>query len=356
MSTPPTPEFQLVFLQKVQRVLDEGQFVATYKFALLHALADLAVLHGDDAGGELRLSTRAIAERFVELYWRQAIPYPSGESLAVLNQNTGRQAAIVKRIAQSRLEHGDSLFGLKCDPREWRRLVGAVEQTMKAQPLWRLQTVGRESLDFLYPDQGQGSEITLRSGISYCLRMFHGLVTSLCSTAWIRHIRKCNESMLGDRADLAEFMFGAERNDLSRHRAILLEVQRGGCFYCNGSIPDAGEVDHFIPWSMYPADLGHNFVLAHKTCNGQKSDHLAAYNHLEKWCERNESDGSTLAEMFDEHRVVHDVANSQRIACWAYARLEAVEGQTWVKGRRALVPLASRWRTLPGLRSMPGGY
>ena len=48
MIPPPDAAFQVRFLQQVQRILAEGSFVATYKFALLHALADLAVLKGDD--------------------------------------------------------------------------------------------------------------------------------------------------------------------------------------------------------------------------------------------------------------------------------------------------------------------
>jgi hypothetical protein len=39
----PTPEEQVQFLRNIQRLLAEGPFVASYKFALVHALADLAV-------------------------------------------------------------------------------------------------------------------------------------------------------------------------------------------------------------------------------------------------------------------------------------------------------------------------
>ena len=39
---PPTPDEQVRFLRNVQRLLAEGQFTASYKFALVHALADLA--------------------------------------------------------------------------------------------------------------------------------------------------------------------------------------------------------------------------------------------------------------------------------------------------------------------------
>ena len=44
----PSAEAQVRFLRDLQRILDEGSFVATYKFALIHALADLAVERGDD--------------------------------------------------------------------------------------------------------------------------------------------------------------------------------------------------------------------------------------------------------------------------------------------------------------------
>lgn len=57
----------------MQRLLAEGLFTATYKYALLAALADLSVELGDDSGGPLPPSTFAIAEKFVEYYWRHAI-------------------------------------------------------------------------------------------------------------------------------------------------------------------------------------------------------------------------------------------------------------------------------------------
>lgn len=96
----PTPEQQVQFLRNIQRLLAEGLFVASYKFALIHALADLAVLHGDDAGAPLDLDTKDIAVKFVELYWRQCRPFQlGGENTGIiLQQNTGRQAAIISQI------------------------------------------------------------------------------------------------------------------------------------------------------------------------------------------------------------------------------------------------------------------
>jgi hypothetical protein len=64
------PEEQVKFLVNLQRLLEEGQFVWTYKYALLLALADLSVEHGNDTDEPLEISTRSIAEKFIQYYWR----------------------------------------------------------------------------------------------------------------------------------------------------------------------------------------------------------------------------------------------------------------------------------------------
>ncbi len=62
---------RIQFIVNIQRLLDEGLFTASYKFALLLALADLSVEFGDDSGAPLELTTYAIAEKFIQYYWRQ---------------------------------------------------------------------------------------------------------------------------------------------------------------------------------------------------------------------------------------------------------------------------------------------
>src|SRR5579859_7531720 len=90
----PTAEEQIAFLGKIERLLSEGQFVATYKYALLVAIADLAVKFGSDDGSELDLPIRAIAEEFIELYWRQGTPFGNAavadRDYSTLKQSTGQ--------------------------------------------------------------------------------------------------------------------------------------------------------------------------------------------------------------------------------------------------------------------------
>jgi len=90
----PTAEEQLAFLRKLRRLLDEGTFTATYKYALLHAIADLCVTRGDGSGEAPTLTTRELADQFVRLYWRQAAPFPAAGTNRPLKQNAGRQAAV----------------------------------------------------------------------------------------------------------------------------------------------------------------------------------------------------------------------------------------------------------------------
>ena len=69
---PPSDE-QIRFLVNLQRLLHEGLFVASYKFALLLATSDLSVENGDDSGSPLILTISEIAAKFIQYYWRQAV-------------------------------------------------------------------------------------------------------------------------------------------------------------------------------------------------------------------------------------------------------------------------------------------
>jgi hypothetical protein len=91
---PPTPEEQIDFLVNLQRLLDEGQFTASYKYALLLALADLSIENGDDSGAPLTMDTNDIAEKFIQYYWRQTLPYTSPVNAKVLQQNISARTSL----------------------------------------------------------------------------------------------------------------------------------------------------------------------------------------------------------------------------------------------------------------------
>lgn len=347
MASPPTADDQLRFLRHVQRLLSEGSFVATYKYALLRALADLAVTKGDDSGGPLTLSVPEIAETIIALYWRQAIPFPAaaGRNPRVLRQNTNanKPAEILTALIQARSQYGDSLARLQQASVYYPRLIRQVAAVVRKQPLWRLQTVGKQTLDFLYPRVGSGDSVTLRPGVAYCLRAFHDLIVELIHGAWLRHVRRFNTDVLGESADLTAFLFGGERADLAAYRPILIEFQDRRCFYCKRLLDTRGDVDHFIPWAKYAVDLGHNFVLAHAGCNASKAGHLAGEEYLGAWIARNRTMEPALSEQFARAGIVHNLRASERVAYWAYSNASQAGGQVWMGA--GLAPLSPGWST-----------
>ncbi len=348
MPTVPSAREQLDFIQKLRRLLDEGSFVATYKYALLHAIADLCVTRGDDSGAPLALSTRELADQFVRLYWRQAAPFPAGDTEQPLRQNTGRQAAVLNAVREARAEYDDHLGKVEQGER-WQGLLSRVERTVRVMPLWKLQTVGSERMEFLYENrEGENPPaIVLKPGVGYCFRQFYSLVIEMVEGAWTQHVRRTNSERLGPEAELRHFLFGTSRGDLTRYREILEDVQEGRCFYCGGPLKNTGAVDHFIPWRRYPLDLGHNFVLAHSVCNSSKGDRLAAVPHLRRWRERNVSALYELPRRFGEAGLVHDLVASTKITRWAYEQVARQSGQVWVRGKE-MVRLGGEWEEALG--------
>jgi hypothetical protein len=94
------PEQDLVaFAERVLALLDQGSFVATYKYAVLLALMDLCLEKTNKHGAAPDMvTTRELAEKVVELYWPQTSEFRG----RTLRQNAGRQARILTDIAAVR--------------------------------------------------------------------------------------------------------------------------------------------------------------------------------------------------------------------------------------------------------------
>ena len=340
----PSPEDQVQFLLKIQRLLGEGLFSATYKYALLMALADLSVELGNDSGAALDMNAESIAEKFIEYYWRQTLPYLGKDPL---QQNKGKSPVVVTHLLDVRKSYGDQIAAAKRDRQRWPQVVRSIADNIRTMPLRYLQNVGGEALPFLYdPPNGKAPRtIRLYPGVAFCLRRFHGLVSELVQAAWTRWIREQNLPIIGEVADLHEFLFGAKRASLLLLQRPLRDLQSDLCFYCRRQMRTQSEVDHFIPWVLYQLDLGHNFVLAHRECNSAKRDRLASEMHLAGWIARNEASGAVLREEFDRLGVPHNLDSTNCIARWAYSSTSSIGGRAW-QAQDILLPLTDKWRGL----------
>ena len=345
---PPTAADQVAFLGKIERLLSEGQFVATYKYALLVAIADLSVQLGRDDGSELDLPVRLIAEQFIELYWRQSAPYGQNSvgdgSYGILIQNNGRQASIIDIVERLRSRH--RTLTLARASSAWRGSVTRTANLVDKMPLWRLQVLRKDTLEFLYVRSPIPDNIRLKPGVAANFRRFHGMIIRMAQSEWLRFIQGLpgNASLLGATSDLGQFLFGAERSGLTRMIEPLEDIQGGQCLYCSKRV-DTGDVDHFVPWSRYPRNLAHNLVLAHKQCNRQKSDLLAGEVHLDRWTRRNTDYARTIAEAGRHAGIPVDFPATVSVAAWAYSHGAGLQASVWIAGDH-LEHLTDRWRDI----------
>lgn len=331
MSNIPSAEEQLEFLSKIQRLFNESDFSSTYKYALIISLADLAIELGKDDGSPLELSNRQIAERFIELYWQQATPYKTSgtNESGILFQNNGSQAAIIKAISEFRQQN-------KCNSSEsakrlknYKKLVTAVATTVAKQPINYLQNVGGGTLPFLF--ERSTNSITLKNGVAFCLRRFQPLIQQLARSKWIDFIKKNRKNILilGEKDDLNSFLFEISRKTLVLVCKGLKEIYGSSCFYCSKNTNEL-EVDHFIPFFLYPRDLMHNFVLACPTCNRSKSDTLAAKVHLDKWVDSIHKFSIAITELGKQTGVSANLETSKAIANWGYEEAVNNNADFWL--------------------------
>ena len=333
---------QIQFLTNIQRILSEGVFTSTYKFALLLAFADICVEHGKDSDDTLCIRLEEIADKFVTYYWRQSRPYlgAGNGTESLLSQNNGQTPVVIKLLNDL-----DERPSARPNSLTERRLLREVQRTIRKMPLVYLQNIGSTRLEFLYDQAAVGETVVLKAGVMACFRKFYPMVTDLIRGAWIRYIRRKNSDVLGLSNDLDEFLFGTERASLAGVVPILRDLQNAECFYCRNPIQGSPHVDHFIPWTRYPLDLGHNFVLAHNACNLAKSDMLAAEVHLENWVERNTRLRPVLESGFRDQGILFDLGASNRIALWAYEQAKQAASLSWLE-KKELRPISDRWRDL----------
>ena len=163
----------------------------------------------------------------------------------------------------------------------------------------------------------------LISNLARALRRLRGVIIAMVQARWALFVRQNNKQLSAD-CRLESFLFGANRIPVSVYAARFYDLQDGRCFYSGKRLrgPERGEVDHFIPWALYPFDSPFNLVLASRAENNKKSDCLALPQHQQRWLARN-ADASKFARLTMPAptgfgAVIADRDTARMIAQWAY--------------------------------------
>lgn len=331
----PTHQEQLKFLKHIQKILQSGTFTSTYKFALLISITRLAIEQGQDTGAALRLDYLDIAEKFIDLYWKQSLPFQFNQyEPFTIQQSTGKQAKIISEIQIAQQQY-KTIAAARRDATFWLKLRKSVADTVKRMPVVYLQNLNGQTFEFLYCLNDSQKFLQLLPKVMYCLRQFSEIIEELCQKRWIDFVRlnKQNLVVLDGLPDLDEFMFAPNRSQLGQVANFLLDLQECQCFYCGKSLKNNKyAVDHFIPWSLCPADTGHNFVLADDKCNSQKSNYLASKDFLNQWLERNHLHDQLITQEISQLGFLTDIQRSHRVADWAYQQAIENEYLVWLGG------------------------
>lgn len=277
--------------QQLVAVLGTGRRTATYKLATLMALLDQSVEHlPADPQAALSVPVRALAERVLEIYWHQVLPF-EGQELQQTTQAT--TAAILRQTLQLRDAAGIghrrvvlAVARLRA-PTAYEVAVDAIMLTLARQPLLRLQRIGAEAgPTFLYDDSwlhddlstrqlaAHGGAIELKPGVAWSLTRLSGLLKPTIRVLWVEDVRRCNKQLVADVPDIAGHLFGRDRISLAPARMALLDAFGARCFYCQVPLSAMAPVDHVLPWSRVGLDGLANLVVACGRCNGDKSQTL----------------------------------------------------------------------------------
>lgn len=281
----------LALLERLQALLRDSRYTTTYKFAVLHALCDLAL---EMPSGENRLSLTRLAERVMNLYWQQVLPFHAPDSQVIsLRQSTGGPAAVVQFVKRCR----NARRGQRATPSSASRqrdYAPMMLTLLKKDVLRRLQHGGKP---FLYSLPIGRHDLTLCPSVPDTLRRFHGLITDTIQARWTAWIEQRNPRVRGSDA-LREHLFGFDRVSLRVVVKPLLALQAGRCFYSGVRITErTAEVDHVLPWSLTRNNSVGNLVLASKRANLAKGDRLPTAEEAKRWIERNRDCADALARI-----------------------------------------------------------
>ena len=327
----PTAQEQLDFLAKVERLLAEGRFTSTYKFALLIALTNIAVEQGDDSGNPLEIDLDDVARQFLALYWNMARPYPRVNAILKQNREAAKPSRMIT-LLKSEVKLGSSSYArLRIHRASRDALVTETRRTLAKDVLYRLQSLGANGADgepFLYdhPPTAAGCaalrHLRLKPGVGACLRRLRGVVVAIVQARWALWIRENNASLAADR-ELESFLFGTARTSVAIYAERFYELQDGRCLYTGDKLagPKAGEVDHFIPWSRYPFDSPFNLALTSRKLNNKLRDSLKPVEWRARWLARNDACLAALTRPAPAGfgALAEDAETVKAISRWIYA-------------------------------------
>lgn len=280
-------------LQLVESILNRDQKVATYKLALIRALAEIAQTQAHIAAyradGRVGISNSLVAEKWLFYYW----PVFAEESPIKQGTSSGaRGSDVAIRPAMDPLvRHYANCGGLSAFYVDWRggRLSGESAKLVKKalskvmHTIWNMPVrhAGGGDFDILQYDQATKS-IVMDASLWRELSLTGNWIQDATVLRWAELTEQINGGAVkaSRMIDCLLTVPDATRNVEDARRYYLSQVERT-CVWTERAIPGEFAVDHAIPFSLWRNNDLWNLLPTSVEANSRKRDHLPTYELLQ---------------------------------------------------------------------------
>lgn len=329
----------------------------TNKLGFLLTLLDLAPTLDGDA---VSVTRTQVAERYLEIHWEHARPYPIGGSddLVTLRQSSARKkrsdgtiaddTTVMQEIHRLRKllkchQRGDlserplSIVKRSAEDAEWHSeweealetALAKVRASLLKNPVRLLQELPGDPEPFLYHSASGASDLTLLPGVAESLTKFGGILRPLVEFRFAQAVVRINhETLQLPVDDVYSHLFGRDRiMPPPKMRDRLVEIQQGRCIFTRIQLPKSGgSLDHVVPWSRVRLSQIENFVMTTRSVNSNKSDSLPAPMAIERWIEHVKTNSEELRECADDHGWLTDFDSVRQVALHIYRAADVASG------------------------------
>jgi hypothetical protein len=295
---------QVEVLNSILAVLDSGSMTGTNKVSTLLAIVDLVPQLPPDV---FEIDINQLAEKVLEIQWNHTMPFHGGPSLRQLAVRNKDDLVVLKEVKRLQTIVGSSVdYGtskIRVGNIEWNTSISNIRNSLKANPLKKIQNLGNDEMEFLFSRKFTSNRITLFPVAKTTLLQWGPSIRILIEARFIQFVARLNMDQI-EYSEIENYLFGIDRfMPNSEMRKELAKVQNGKCLYTDIQLPTrntAGSLDHVIPWSKARISAVQNFVLTTDSINIQKSNLLLDYELLSKWIEFEINNETLLLEIAEK--------------------------------------------------------
>ncbi len=281
-------------IDQIEGVLNHDKKSATYKFALLRALSELATQSPNCvkwmADGQVSLPVRLVAEKWLQYYWplvesRTFIPQLNGERPDAGKPIKFRKHlyALIQRYAKAggysgfRVERNKGQLSSEIK-QILRALMADIEDAIIKGPVvfaGNALTTGR-----VFGYDAKTRQILIPNDLWIELSLLGYWVSQAVILQWAEKTAK-----LGDGIEIATVVNlllekEDERNTLDARR-FYAGLDRLECVWTGSTLREGFEVDHVIPFDLWHNNDVWNLLPASKAANARKSNKLPSNEILQ---------------------------------------------------------------------------